>query len=198
MGAGNLNDVISGKYKGLPVGDNKEILLQITSGLEHLHKIGIIHGDLKPANILISYPSGTVAPLIKLSDFGIIHVVQRDQTDLSESQIERSIHDWMSPEVINGVQEEITDKIDIFPLGCIFCFTLSGGRHPFGENKDDRIRRISNNEPMILTIEELNGDKIVYQLIKSMLNPEPSRRPSASTILKDTYFASSPLPVSYK
>ena len=54
---------------------------------------------------------------------------------------------WLAPEVLNG-SPHYTYQGDIFPLGLIFCFTLSGGRHPFGEDVRDRNARIQKGEQM--------------------------------------------------
>jgi len=83
--------------------------------------------------------------------------------------------------------------MDIFPLGCIFAFTLSGGRHPFGENGDERTIRIRSKEPMLMVEADLkwpyakNG--IASNLINSMVAMNPSKRPSAKVVLNSAFFA---------
>ena len=106
--------------------------------------------------------------------------------------------------VFNG-EQRYTKSADIFPLGLIFAFTLSGGRHPFddGALKDEetesemqkraanRNERVKNNEPMTLTVDQLKDeDRIAFTLIQSMIDPDPTKRPSAAKILKKKYFKS--------
>jgi serine/threonine protein kinase len=107
----------------------------------------------------------------------------------------------MAPEMYENVK--ITYSIDIFPLGCVFAFTLNDGHHPFdieppneNESKNDtRVRikersiRIERKQPMILTEGQLReSDRIAYKLIESMLNPDPKSRPSTSKVLQHEYF----------
>lgn len=63
--AGNLEDYVCNHNRWPELGV-KEVCHQVTLGLEHLHSLEIVHGDLKPSNILISFAKGTVGPQIKL------------------------------------------------------------------------------------------------------------------------------------
>ena len=64
--AGNLEDYVLGQYKEPRLGQSKEICRQITNGLQHLHLLKIVHGNLKPTNILISFAKGALTPQMKL------------------------------------------------------------------------------------------------------------------------------------
>ena len=58
---GTLKDFVGGNYKGPPIlSDNTTILKQITCALEYLHEKQIFHHDLKPSNVVISCPDGTL------------------------------------------------------------------------------------------------------------------------------------------
>ena len=206
MCAGNLDDLIKKRYKGPSVGyDNRIILRQIVSGLEHLHKMRIIHRDIKPENILVSFKNGYIPPVMKLTDFGLSRtalvnhfrvIIPNDGDD----GIRVGTEGWMAPEMYENVK--FTYSIDVFPLGCVFAFTLNDGHHPFDidppkENEtrsETRMRikersvRIENKQPMMLTEEQLKeGDRIAFKLIESMLNSDPKLRPSASKILQHEY-----------
>ena len=75
---GTLEDYIKGKYKGSKFKNEREILLEITGGLAHLHELKIVHRDIKPNNILISESPSKNEPQIKLADFGISKILQED------------------------------------------------------------------------------------------------------------------------
>jgi serine/threonine-protein kinase/endoribonuclease IRE1 len=184
---GTLKDLVLGRREELGISyDAYAILRQTTKGLKHLHEKGIVHRDLKPANILVSYPIHGDQPLMKLADFGLCHVVQNsDQSEFCFSKI-AGTEGWMAPEMhYKEITERFTYLVDIFPLGLIFAFTLSGGQHPYGSSSIDRVNRIINNEPMTLTEDQLGEHATynVFELIKSMLNYEPKQRPCASAIL---------------
>ena len=73
---GTLNDLVRGRRQGMPLIRNREIVRQILSGVAHLHAEQIIHRDLNSFNILVSFSSGTVGELIKLTDFGMSSIVR--------------------------------------------------------------------------------------------------------------------------
>lgn len=126
--AGTLNDIVEGVYShGRLLGDNKEILRQITSGLAHLHAHRVLHRDLKPTNILISCQSETMKPMMKLADFD--QARHKGDSTLSKS-FPRTVSSngvvsrfgtlgWQAPEIINE-EETYSFFSDIFPLGLIY------------------------------------------------------------------------------
>ena len=88
-------------------------------------------------------------------------------------------------------QCEFTWAMDVFSMGCLFAYVLSGGVHPFGVEKEDRIVNIKKKQPMSFTIQHLNGvvgAAGVFDLICSMLSFDPEERPTASAVFKDPFF----------
>ena len=68
---GTLEDLVKGKYSGPTIGDDREILHQVTRGVEYLHERSIVHRDIKPINIFISQSYGdSIKPQMKIADFG--------------------------------------------------------------------------------------------------------------------------------
>lgn len=157
MCSGTLEDYITKpSYQGPKFKSRREILLQVTKGLAHLHTKGIVHRDIKPTNILISVPNGYWAstPRMKLADFGLSRYLDAMKTD--SFTCASGTRGWMAPELYH--QNVIyNSKVDIFPLGCIFAYTLSGGKHPFGDEPDLRIGRIKRKEAIVFTKEDLKG-----------------------------------------
>jgi len=170
--------------------------------LAYLHQLDIVHRDIKPSNILIFVPSSlegasdaaaeSIKPQIKLADFSIskaLHVDKKDFTNTSATN-PNGTRGWMAPEVYK--LERPDSKVDIFPLGCIFAYTLSGGKHPFGDDPDKRSVRIKDGQPMLMVkqdfIEPYSEEDVAFHLIESMLQMDPSKRPTVEKVLDSEFF----------
>lgn len=94
-----------------------EMALGILAGLEHLHRRGIIHRDIKPDNILLQHETP------RLADFGIARILKTT----SRSTVATGTPAYMSPEAFDGKRNERTD---IWSVGVIL-YQLLSGRLPF-------------------------------------------------------------------
>ena len=98
-------------------------LVDILSGLQRLHRIGIIHNDLRPSNILIDRNGN-----LKFSDFNISEVLRNSKDYTMTDNVSRG---YMSIEMIKG--ENSNSKHDIWSLGCITyemcCFKVNFLQH---------------------------------------------------------------------
>lgn len=82
--------------------------------------------------------------------------------------------------------------MDIFPLGCVFAYTLTGGKHPFGDDPEDRPNRIRKKKAHKLVQEDFkepysNDNDKAIRLIKSLLDTNPRKRPIAEDVLNDIF-----------
>lgn len=77
---------------------------------------------------------------------------------------------WQAPEQLG--QGRQTRAVDIFSLGCVLFFCMTGGRHPFGQNLERDINIVENRKDLFLVqfIPEAED------LISCLLNPEPNLR----------------------
>jgi serine/threonine protein kinase len=152
----------------------------------------IVHGDIKPTNILISYPRGALCAQLKLADFGLFHCLDTDESDSGEKRYFPAATDgWFCPSDVVDENENRDFNFDIFPLGCVIAFSASHGVHPFGVHLDKAIERIKNQRPMKLKLaqidESLNTNAFL-DLVKQMVNYDVSKRPSATEILSHPLF----------
>jgi len=180
-------DVICGDYKGHQLGEYRVILSQVATGLRYLHKKNIFHRDLKPENVLVTLPCGSLNPMMKLGNFGIYRVAQHP---LPLCAVAGS-QDWMAPEMYES--ETYSAEMDRYALGLLIAFSLSGGRHPFGRIGSDEVSmKIRLKLPMSLTAEQLHlAGKMagqVFQLVKELLNADPSKRPTLVQVLGHPFF----------
>ncbi len=154
---------------------------------------------MKPNNILIFAPKdsgGLIKPKMKIADFGLSKMLKSDQVDLSTKNRTNpgGAKGWIAPELFDS-DFRYDCKVDIFPLGCIFGYMLSKGKHhPFGDDPDKRSVRIKEKlEPEFLTLEDLKGNysnDFTLKLVQSMIAMEPNDRPTAEMVLKHTFFHS--------
>ena len=184
---GTLVDHVDGGYKGPVIGTTKLILKQVTEGLGFLHKKKIFHRELKPSNVFISRAVGDLRPMMKLGNFGIYR--KAGQQRLLEMSSSKS---WLPAEAHDKFT--FTAAMDLFALGLLFGFTLSRGRHPYGDDEEIRVSRIKRKEPMTLTVYHLMNLKDaagVFRLICSLLSVDPTERPIAKAVLKHRFFGKS-------
>ncbi len=185
--------MVSGRYGGPSIGDDREVLLQVTQGVYYLHQRGIVHRDIKPINIFISQHYGTdVKPTMKIADFGLSRNIQNNKKFNKSSSNPAGTKGWMAPECF-AVDYRDDEKLDVFSLGCIYGYTLSGGMHPFeGDHVFQRQANINQGNPMSLTKEQLkpmySQDPFVFKLICCMLEINPNDRPTVHTILGNVFF----------
>jgi serine/threonine protein kinase len=95
--------------------DSCEVMLQLTSGIDYIHRHGIIHRDIKPDN-LFYMSDGT----IKISDFGIAAPIG---TSNEGDSIQGTIY-YCAPEVLTGAPASIAN--DIYSMGVVFFECLTG------------------------------------------------------------------------
>lgn len=75
-----MKGYVDGTYIGPRFQNERKILLHVTRGLAHLHKLGIVHRDIEPTNILIHVPKNDDQnPQMKLADFGLAKAINTDR-----------------------------------------------------------------------------------------------------------------------
>ena len=153
-----------------------ELGLQITRALRHAHDRGVIHRDVKPANLLMA-PDGT----LKLSDFGIAKLF--GNTGLTSSGGVVGTAEFMSPEQADG--RPVTHRCDLYSFGLVL-YTLLAGRPPFrGTSVVDVLQkqRYSEAEPLRKSVSLLPSE--LEELIVALMHKEPERRvPTALAVCR--------------
>ena len=115
----------------------RTVFVSLIEALEAIHSAGVIHRDFKPSNVLIGEMG------VRVVDFGISAVL--DVAHLTSTGVVVGTASWMSPEQIDGI--ELTEATDVFNLGLVMSFCLTG-KHPFGEGRPDALMyRIMHSNP---------------------------------------------------
>jgi eukaryotic-like serine/threonine-protein kinase len=115
-----------------------DIFIQTSDGLSHAHEHGVIHGNLKPSNILLAH--GTAGgDFAKVVDFDIGFAETDGSRGASTMQAASPTDGvfYFSPERCRG--ESLNQRSDIYSLGCVMYEALTG-KPPFGEGSVDQIK----------------------------------------------------------
>jgi serine/threonine-protein kinase len=143
---------------------------EVLDALSTAHAQGIIHGDLKPANVLL-----TIDGRVKLTDFGIAHVI--DPLKKSERRGVQGTPYYMAPEQLMDL-ESIAPPSDLYALG-VMLYELLAGREPYsseGTLADMLVRKLHHVQSFaprrgLAVPPELSG------LVMDLLTPDPRMRP---------------------
>lgn len=112
----------------LPAARAVEIVAQVASALDAAHASGLVHRDVKPANMLLaSVSDGSTADYVYLSDFGLSKQSLSSPSLTMTGQFLGTL-DYMSPEQISG--RPVDGKTDLYALGCA-AFEMLTGAPPF-------------------------------------------------------------------
>ena len=132
----NLSDVLL-RAEPLAPDFALDVAAQIAEALGYAHQRGVIHRDVKPANVIVT-PSGRV----KITDFGIAHLID---SALSDDLRFLGTPSYMAPERIEGC--EIDQRADLFSLGVVL-YQLVTRHMPFkGSSVADLTRSIARDPP---------------------------------------------------
>jgi len=150
------------------------LLRQVAQGLQHIHSHGLVHLDIKPDNLYI-----TTLGEYKIGDFGLTNPCNETKT------FEEGDFRYLPGELLQEPVKDLT-RADIFSLGASI-YELAIGRPLPDKGKEWRKLREEANTTMSLPP---HYSSEFTTLLKSMMQPESSLRPSAEELLKHPLLAS--------
>ncbi len=124
---------------------------QVLAGLAHSHARGVIHGDLKPSNVLLEIPHDGEEARAYILDLGLAWLMQ----DRIDHRLDGSIEaeptvrygagtpGWMAPEQIRYATPHIGPATDLYALGCIL-FALVSNREPYTGTNEELLQQHRN------------------------------------------------------
>ncbi|OVA00646.1 Protein kinase domain [Macleaya cordata] len=181
-------DIELWKANGYPSPQLLKMMRDVVSGLAHLHELGIIHRDLKPQNVLILKQRSLCA---KLSDMGISKRLIDDMSSLGHHATGSGSSGWQAPEqLLHGRQ---TRAVDLFSLGCVLFFCMTGGKHPFGDRLERDINIVKNHVDLFM-VEHIPE---AVDLLSHLLDSDPELRPKALDVLQHPLFWNSETRLSF-
>jgi serine/threonine protein kinase len=168
------NAIIAGP---IAMDDAMMILSSVASALDAAHAAGIVHRDVKPANVLID-----PGPMVYLGDFGLARDPEGEALT-APGQVLGTI-DYMAPELIDG--EGVGPATDIYGLACLAVETLTGAV-PFARDTDAAIMYAHIVDPPP-SVSERRSDlpQSLDDVIAAGMAKDPDERPpSAGALVMD-------------
>ncbi len=126
----------------LPLEDVLGIAVEVADALEYAHRQGVVHRDVKPANILLSGEHALVA------DFGLAKALAATTSaeELSHSGLAVGTPEYMSPEQA-GADSHLDGRSDVYAMGCVL-FEMLAGEPPFRANTAQAVLAKHRQEPI--------------------------------------------------
>jgi serine/threonine protein kinase len=113
------------QFGPLPEGRVLNILQQVCGSLAEAHEVGLIHRDVKPANVILTSRAG-IPDFVKVLDFGLVKLVDAgEQGKLTQANVTMGTPYYMSPEAVER-PDAITALSDIYAIGGVGYYLLTG------------------------------------------------------------------------
>jgi eukaryotic-like serine/threonine-protein kinase len=123
MAGGTLSTQLADGHGLMPLDDAAHIIAQVADALDYAHTQGLVHRDVKPANILLDEDGQAY-----LADFGIVRLLEQSRSQMTSSGRIMGTPEYMAPEQLGG--SRVGPVADIYSLGVVL-FQLVVGRVPF-------------------------------------------------------------------
>jgi serine/threonine protein kinase/Tol biopolymer transport system component len=161
----------------LPLDEATDVAKQVAQGLAKAHRQGIVHRDVKPANVML-----TSDGMVKILDFGLAKLA--GTAVLTRMGISLGTPAYMSPEQARG--EEVDARADVWSLG-VMLYEMIAGRRPFpGDNDQAVLYGLLNEAPKPLSSLRVDVPTELERIVARMLAKDPAERyPSMADVIAD-------------
>lgn len=157
----------------LPAGDVARIGADLAGALHYVHERGVIHRDLKPGNVMLSYDEDTGEAGAKLTDFGIARVIAGTRLTATGKTVGTAT--YLSPEQAKG--EALGTSSDIYSLGLVLLECLTGQVEFPGTPVESAVARLQRTPVVPPAL-----PSIWRQLLSGMTAMDPAARPDAAEV----------------
>ena len=161
----------------LPPDDAASLIAQVADGLDAVHAAGLVHRDVKPANVLVGEPApGDESPSAYLTDFGLAKIAASTSGLTATGEVIGTV-DYMAPEQIEG--RRVDARTDVYALGCVLFHAVTGDV-PFPERESSSKMWAHLNEP---PPPSARGGRALDPVIRRAMAKDPGDRfPSAGDL----------------
>ncbi|HUP24409.1 MAG TPA: serine/threonine-protein kinase [Thermoanaerobaculia bacterium] len=151
------------------------LLRQLAAALDHAHERGVVHRDVKPANVLLEIRDGA-APRVVLTDFGIAKV--EGGTLLTGGNVMGTVA-YMAPEQVRGAHE-VDHRANVYALGVV-AYEMLTGSHPFpGRTMTAVLLAHLQRPPADPRLAAPELPSTVARALLRALRKEPDKRPQSA------------------
>ncbi|KAL1746636.1 hypothetical protein HDZ31DRAFT_33729, partial [Schizophyllum fasciatum] len=154
-------------------------LLEIARGMEYLHSKGVLHGDLKAANVLVDDNHHAV-----ISDFGQSEMRSEVYRISGLGGVGHGTLRWQAPELLSGATERITTETDVYAFSVTAVEVLGFGRLPWGQLDDEAVRHGSPADLLHAIIPSYVTPALMA-LLRASWTRDPFKRPMFSQVVRD-------------
>jgi serine/threonine protein kinase len=175
----DLGRVISARG-ALPADEAAALIAQVADGLDAVHEAGLVHRDVKPANVLVAETApADDGPTAYLTDFGLAKIAASTSGLTATGEVIGTV-DYMAPEQIEG--RRVDARTDVYALGCVL-FHAVAGEVPFPERESSaKMWAHLNEEPPAVGPGD-GGRAALQPVIRRALEKDPrDRYPSAGDL----------------
>jgi len=160
----------------LPEGVAIDYAIQIASGLAYAHRQGLLHRDVKPANILV-----TKDDVVKLSDFGIARAVSEHTLGVTQPGMVMGSVAYISPE--QAQNHELDERSDLYSVGVVLYQMLTGALPFSGETPVAVAIKHVSAEPPVIDPATTGVSPAVAAIVARLLHKDPRERFASATEL---------------
>ena len=173
----NLDQLVK-RFGPQPAGRVKNICVGVLKSLDEAHRAGLTHRDIKPSNILLAR-LGLEHDFVKVVDFGLVKARGTEElTQLTMDQTTVGTPAYMAPELAEGDEEKVDGRADLYAMGCVAYFLLTGKTVFEGPSAMALILK-HIQEPVVKPSErcELPIPEELEHLVMWCLEKQPEKRP---------------------
>ena len=178
-------ETLVNRFGPIPAGRCIYLVRQACHALTDAHANGLIHRDIKAANLFVCH-TGPDFDFTKVLDFGLVKVEQEfegDLTKLTADGIAAGTPAYMPPETVGGT-EKVDERGDIYSLGCVIYWLLTGGTVFHGNTPlETVVKHVQESPDRPSSRSELPISAALDAVVLDCLAKDPNKRPQSTAEL---------------